>query len=70
MTDIIGRLIQQEVDKEVKKAVEVHNKLKEDRMKTALKLIKKGLSVEDIADSTNLDIEFIKELKEEVEALN
>ena len=70
VTDIIGRLIQQEVDKEVKIAVEVHNKLKEYRVKTAIKLIKKGLSVEDIADSTSLDIEFIKELKEEIGPLN
>ena len=52
MTDVIGKLIKDEVIEIAKKA------------------IRKGLSLDDISDLTNLDIAFIEELKEEVEANN
>ena len=44
--------------------------IKDEKIEIAIKLLKKGLSVEDIADSTGLDIEIIEELQNELEKEN
>ena len=53
MTGIFTRLLTEELTKEAEKI--------------AIKLLKKGISVDDIADSTNLDVEAVKELQEQLE---
>jgi len=61
MTDVIGRLIQQEVEKEVNK--EVYDKM----IATARRLLKRGIAINAISEDTGLDVEVIEGLQEELE---
>ena len=68
VTDVIGRLIQQEVDKEVKVVVDKEvavEKIKRAK-EIARKLLKRGIAINAISEDTGLDIETIEELQEEL----
>jgi len=66
-SDIERMWYEDEILAEIDREAEIDYKLKEQQKTIAIKAIKKGLSLSDIADLTNLDIEFIKELQEELE---
>ena len=67
MTDVIGRLMQKEIDIEVdKKLAEYDKKLTEKSKETARRLIKRGIDINAISEDTGLDIAIIEELKKEI----